>query len=132
RWGGGPSRSRNQNAGAFLILIAIVVAILAPISAQLLQAAVSRRRETLADLSGAELTRYPEALARALEKIEADPEVLEAANRATAPLYIVNPIKSFEERSSQLFSTHPPVAQRIARLRALAKAPPRETPAPVE
>jgi len=120
RWGGGPSRSRNQNAGGFLILIAIVVAILAPISAQLLQAAVSRRRETLADLSGAELTRYPEALARALEKIEADPDVLEAANRATAPLYIVNPIKSFEARGRGLFQTHPPTRERAHLLRSIA------------
>lgn len=119
RWGGGPRRSRNENAGAILIVLAIVIAILAPISAQLLQAAVSRRRETLADLGGAQLTRYPEALARALEKIEADPEVLEAANRATAPLYIVNPIKAFEARALGLFRTHPPTAERVRLLRSL-------------
>ncbi|HUP00291.1 MAG TPA: M48 family metallopeptidase [Gemmatimonadota bacterium] len=119
RWGGGPRRSRNQKAGAALILLALVVAILAPLSAQLLQAASSRRRETLADLGGAELTRYPEALARALLKIDADPEVLEAANRATAPLYIVNPIKSFEARAAGLLRTHPPTEERVRLLRSL-------------
>lgn len=118
-WGGGPRRSRNREAGGLLVLLALVVAILAPISASLLQAAVSRRRETLADLGGAELTRYPDALARALEKIEGDPEVLEAANRATAPLYIVNPIKSFEARAAGLLRTHPPTAERVALLRGL-------------
>ncbi len=123
-WGGGPRRSRNRNAGGILVLVALVVAILAPLSARLLQAAVSRRRETLADLGGAELTRYPEALARALEKIDADPEVLEAANRATAPLYIVNPIKSFEARARGLLRTHPPTAERVRLLRNLVLSPP--------
>ncbi|MFN2383051.1 MAG: M48 family metallopeptidase [Gemmatimonadota bacterium] len=129
-WGGGPRRSRNRDARAPLILLAILVAILAPISARLLQAAVSRQRETLADLGGAELTRYPEALARALEKIEADPEVLEAANRATAPLYIVNPLKSFEARAAGLLRTHPPTAERAALLRGLvlSGAAPRGVP----
>jgi hypothetical protein len=104
-WWAGPTRSRNRSPLP-LILIAVVVAVLAPLSARLLQAAVSRRRETLADLGSAEMTRYPEALARALEKIEADPEVLEAANRATAPLYIVNPIKGFEKRAAALSPAH--------------------------
>jgi heat shock protein HtpX len=117
-WWGGPTRSRNRGAGP-LILVAVLVAILAPLSARLLQAAVSRRRETLADLGGAEMTRYPEALARALEKIEADPEVLEAANRATAPLYIVNPIKSFEKRAASLLRSHPPTDERVRLLRGL-------------
>lgn len=118
-WGGGPRRARNPGAGAIMIAVALLVAILAPISARLLQAAVSRRRETLADLSGAEMTRYPEALARALEKIAGDPEVLEVANRATAPLYIVDPIKEFEKRARGLLRTHPPTAERVARLRSL-------------
>ena len=118
-WWGGPTRSRNRDASLPLVLIAVLVAILAPLSARLLQAAVSRRRETLADLGSAEMTRYPEALARALEKIEADQEVLEAANRATAPLYIVNPIKSFEERAARLFRTHPPTEERVRLLRGL-------------
>lgn len=118
-WGGGPRRSRNRDVGAPLVLLAIGVAILAPLSARLLQAAVSRRRETLADLGAAEMTRYPDALARALLKIDADPEVLEAANRATAPLYIVHPIKSFEKRARGLLRTHPPVEERVALLRSL-------------
>jgi heat shock protein HtpX len=118
-WWAGPTRSRNRDASLPLILIAVLVAILAPLSARLLQAAVSRRRETLADLGSAELTRYPEALARALEKIEGDPEVLEAANRATAPLYIINPIKSFEARAASLLRTHPPTEERVRLLRGL-------------
>lgn len=118
-WGGGPRRARNTGAGAIMVVVALLVAILAPISARLLQAAVSRRRETLADLSGAEMTRYPEALARALEKIAGDPEVLEVANRATAPLYIVDPIKEFEKRARGLLRTHPPTEERVARLRSL-------------
>jgi heat shock protein HtpX len=118
-WWAGPTRSRNRNAPALLIVVAVLVAVLAPLSARLLQAAVSRRRETLADLGGAEMTRYPEALARALEKIEADPEVLEASNRATAPLYIVNPIKSFEKRAAGLLRTHPLTEERTRLLRGL-------------
>lgn len=118
-WWAGPTRSRNRGAPIPLVLVAVLAAILAPLSARLLQAAVSRRRETLADLGGAEMTRYPEALARALLKIEADPEVLEAANRATAPLYIVNPIKSFEKRAAGLFRTHPPTEERVRLLRGL-------------
>lgn len=127
-WGGGPRRGRNRNAGLPWMAVAILVAILAPLSARLLQAAVSRRRETLADLGGAELTRYPEALARALEKIEADPEVLEAANRATAPLYIVNPIKDFEARAKGLLRTHPPTAERVRLLRGLVLSGPPPSP----
>ncbi|HET7693640.1 MAG TPA: M48 family metallopeptidase [Gemmatimonadota bacterium] len=129
-WWAGPTRSRNRDASLPLILIAVLVAVLAPLSARLLQAAVSRRRETLADLGSAEMTRYPEALARALEKIEADPEVLEAANRATAPLYIVNPIKSFESRASSLLRTHPPTAERVRLLRGLVLTGTGESRAP--
>jgi len=129
-WWAGPTRSRNRDASLPLILIAVLVAVLAPLSARLLQAAVSRRRETLADLGSAEMTRYPEALARALEKIEADPEVLEAANRATAPLYIVNPIKSFESRASSLLRTHPPTAERVRLLRGLVLSGTGESRAP--
>jgi len=122
-WGGGRSRRRNNDegggAGAILVILAIVLAILAPIAAKLLQLAVSRQREYLADASAARLTRYPEGLASALEKISGDREVLEVANRATQHLYIVNPIKPFEKRVSGLFSTHPPIQDRIARLRAM-------------
>lgn len=124
RWGGGPRGSRNRDAGLPWMALALVVAVLAPLSARLLQAAVSRRRETLADLGAAEMTRYPSALARALEKIESDPEVLEAANRATAPLYIVHPVKEFEERARRLFRTHPPTEERVRLLRSLTASAP--------
>lgn len=115
-------RSRNSkgNGGQALVLVlALLLAILAPLIAKLVQLAISRQREYLADASGALLTRYPEGLAKALEKISQDKEVLEAANRATAPLYIVNPIKSFEKRAQNLFSTHPPIQDRIQRLKEM-------------
>jgi len=121
-WGGGRKRRSGSGggaAGAILVLVAIVLAVLAPICAKLLQLAVSRQREYLADASAVKLTRYPEGLASALEKISGDKEVLEVANRATQHLYIVNPIKPFEKRAAGLFSTHPPVQDRIARLRAM-------------
>ena len=120
-WGGGRRRRGGSGgaAGAILVLVAIVLAVLAPICAKLLQLAVSRQREYLADASAAKLTRYPEGLASALEKISGDKEVLEVANRATQHLYIVNPIKPFEKRAAGLFSTHPPIQDRIARLRAM-------------
>jgi len=123
-WGrvGGRRKSAGSAGGAggaIFLLIALVFAIVAPLFAKLLQLAVSRQREYLADASAAQLTRYPEGLASALEKIASDKEVLEVANRATQHLYIVNPIKPFEKRGSALFSTHPPIEDRIARLRAM-------------
>jgi heat shock protein HtpX len=121
-WGGGRRRrsdSEGGAAGAIFIVIAILLAVLAPIFTRLLQLAISRQREYLADASAAKLTRYPEGLASALQKISGDKEVLEVANRATQHLYIVNPIKPFEKRASNLFSTHPPIQDRIARLRAM-------------
>ena len=121
-WGGGRRRSRSNErggGGAILMLVALVFVILAPLFAKLLQLAVSRQREYLADASAAKLTRYPEGLASALEKIAGDREVLEVANRATQHLYIVNPIKPFEKRAKSLFSTHPPIEERVARLRAM-------------
>jgi len=124
-WGrGGRRRSIGSMggggfAGLILMLIAIVFALLAPLATKLLQLAISREREYLADASAAQLTRYPEGLASALEKISKDQEVLEVANRATQHLYIVNPIKPFEKRASGLFSTHPPIEYRIARLRLM-------------
>ena len=121
-WGGGRRRRSDGEggvAGAILVIVAIVLAILAPICAKLLQLAVSRQREYLADASAAKLTRYPEGLASALEKISGDREVLEVANRATQHLFIVNPIKPFEKRAGNLFSTHPPIQDRIARLRGM-------------
>ncbi|HSK51521.1 MAG TPA: M48 family metallopeptidase [Clostridia bacterium] len=121
-WGGGRrSRSRDGGGGAQLIVfvIAIVLAILAPIIARLVQLAVSRQREFLADASSIELTRNPYGLERALAKISGDPEVLEVANRGTQHMYFTNPIKKFEARSAGLFSTHPPIVDRINRLRQL-------------
>lgn len=120
-WGGGRRKRRSDKGGggAILLIIAIVLAVLAPIFAKLLQLAVSRQREYLADASAAKLTRYPEGLASALEKISRDREVLEVANRATQHLYIVNPIKPFEKRAKGLFSTHPPIEERVTRLRSM-------------
>ena len=124
-FGGGPRRGGDREGGGgggiqiVLFVVAIVLAILAPIFARLVQLAVSRQREYLADASSVELTRNPAGLERALAKIASDKEVLEVANRATQHLYIVNPIKKFESRAQGLFSTHPPIADRINRLRQL-------------
>lgn len=120
-WSGGrrKRKSGDKGGGAIMMIIAIALAILAPIFAKLLQLAVSRQREYLADASAAKLTRYPEGLASALEKIAGDREVLEVANRATQHLYIVNPIKPFEKRAKGLFSTHPPLEERVNRLRSM-------------
>lgn len=123
-WWGGSARRRSDNdnnLGGILLIAGIILAILSPIIATLIQLAVSRKRELLADASGAYLTRYPEGLARALQKISGDKEVLEAATNATAHLYIVNPFKgkSFGAWFSSLFDTHPPIAQRIKLLREM-------------
>ncbi len=123
-WGGGRRRSNDNNNGsgdfgAIILVLTLVLAIIGPIIAQLIQLAVSRQREYLADASGALLTRYPAGLADALEKIESDTEPLEVANKATAHLYFANPLKNYSGRVNQLFSTHPPVADRIKRLRAM-------------
>ena len=119
-WGRGGSRDRGRgNAGAVIALIALVLAILMPIIATLIQLAVSRQREYLADASGALLTRYPKGLASALQKIAADPEPLESANKATASLYIANPLHDDPKFLDRLFDTHPPIAERIRRLEAM-------------
>lgn len=116
-WGGkGEERERGQ-FGVILMVAALVLSLLAPFAALLIQLAISRKREFLADASGALLTRYPEGLARALEKISADPEPLEAANRATAHLFISNPLKG--KKIFQLFLTHPPIKERIKALRGI-------------
>ncbi len=116
-WGGMKRRDSNEsgNTGAILSLIGIALMILSPFIALLIQTAVSRKREFLADASGALLTRYPEGLARALEKISQDKTPIKTASTATAHLYIANPFrgKSF----STLFLTHPPIEQRIKALR---------------
>lgn len=111
---------RNRNGGGALLLIGLVFAILAPIAAQLIQLAVSRRREFLADASGALLTRYPEGLARALEKISGSANRLQRASGATAHLYFSSPFGATAGGLSRLFSTHPPIEQRIRVLREMA------------
>lgn len=117
-WFGGNRDSDNKNQlQVILMIVALILSILAPIAALLMQLAISRKREFLADASGALLTRYPEGLASALQKISADTEPLEAANRATAPLYIVNPFKG--KNVAKLFMTHPPIEERIAALRGM-------------
>jgi heat shock protein HtpX len=113
------SKRSKGGGGGIIVLIAILLAILAPIVSKLIQLAVSRQREYLADASAVELTRDNEGLASALEKISGDKEVLEVANRATQHLYIVNPIKPFEDRAKALFSTHPPIKERIGRIRSI-------------
>jgi heat shock protein HtpX len=130
-WGGN-RRSNDRDSGgggglqAIMVVVAIVLSILAPIAARLVQLAVNRQREYLADASSIQLTRNPYGLERALAKISSDTEVLEVANRATQHMYFTNPIKKFEERSSGLFSTHPGTLDRINRLRELTGDPPLE------
>lgn len=125
RWSFFGGRTRNdresQQFQAVITVITLVLAILAPIFAYMLQFAVSRKREFYADASGAMLTRYPEGLASALEKISRDQEPLEVANRATAHLYIVSPLKGEAATGffTKLFMTHPPVEERVAALRGL-------------
>jgi heat shock protein HtpX len=120
-FGGGRGRQREGGGQIQLIMIvvAIIFAILAPLFARLLQLSISRQREYLADATAVQLTRNPKGLADALQKISGDREVLEVANRATAHLYIANPIKKFEKRARGLFSTHPPIEERIQILRSL-------------
>lgn len=126
-WGGGrKSNSREGGGGAqaIVFIIAIGLAILAPLISRFIQLAINRQREYLADASAVELTRNPYGLVRALAKISGDPEVLEVANRGTQHMYFTNPIKKFEARSSRLMSTHPPTLDRINRLRELTGEPP--------
>jgi len=124
------SRSSSSRGGGggqlqlILLIVGIVLVILTPIIAQMLRFWVSRKREFLADADGAMLTRYPEGLARALEKISGDREPLEVANKATAHMYIINPLAARGRKgASSLFSTHPPVRERVAALRAIAGTP---------
>jgi heat shock protein HtpX len=117
-WGGG-RRGRDRGGGGLVLVIALVLAVLTPIVATLIHLAVSRQREYLADASGALLTRYPPGLASALRKIAADKEALEVANKATASLYIANPLKDAPRALDGLFDTHPPIAERIRRLESM-------------
>ena len=118
-WLGGRRRDSQEGGqlGTIMLLIGIGLAILSPFFAVLIQMAISRKREFLADASGALLTRYPEGLARALEKISQDKTPLRVANKATAHMYIANPFKGKKVR--KLFMTHPPIEERIRALRGM-------------
>ncbi|MHB9037457.1 MAG: M48 family metalloprotease [Armatimonadota bacterium] len=117
RFGGRRNRDDEGQGQLIFFVIGIVLAILAPIAAGLVQAMISRRREYLADASGAMLTRYPDGLASALEKIAGDQHVLRSANKATAHLFIANPLRNLGGLLS--FDTHPPIEDRIQRLREM-------------
>lgn len=116
---GGRGRDRDRSAHPIFLIVGVALMILAPFVAQLIKLAVSREREYLADASGALLTRYPEGLARALEKISAQNQPLARATEATAHLYIANPFGSSRKWLTTLFSTHPPVEERVKRLRMM-------------
>lgn len=120
-WLSDDSDNSSGNLQVIMMVVAIVLALLAPIIGMLMQLAFSRKREYLADSSAALLTRYPQGLADALKKIDASTEPLESANRATANLYIINPLRDNVDNKGRnwfagLFSTHPPTAERIKRL----------------
>jgi heat shock protein HtpX len=122
---GGMGRSRSSSGGGgqiIVLVVAIVLIILAPIMAQLIYFAISRKREYMADASSALYTRYPEGLASALEKIAASTTQLKSANQATAPMYIMNPFRKEKRPASNLSSTHPPISERIRILRSMAGA----------
>jgi len=120
-WGGGRRRDDERGVGIIFLALAIIGAILAPLAATLIRLAISRKREFLADASGALLTRYPEGLASALEKISQDQTPMRIASNATAHLFIVNPFKGKQAISwfTKLFMTHPPIEERIKALREL-------------
>lgn len=119
-WGGNRDDD-NSNSNAIMMVIGIAVAILAPIAATLIQLSISRKREFLADASGALLTRYPEGLASALEKIASDDSRLRTANSSNAHLFISSPFRGKESKNwfTKLFLTHPPVEERVANLRGM-------------
>ena len=114
---GGGRRSGRGNPAAVLILIGLILALLSPLIGKLIQLAISRQREFLADASGALLTRYPEGLARALEKIQQDGTPLTRVSEATAHLYLTSPFGNKPSFLGKLFMTHPPIAERVAALR---------------
>jgi len=117
---GGGRKSDSKNSNGIMMVIGIILIIVSPIIAQLIKLAVSRKREYLADASGSLLTRYPEGLARALEKIKNDHSVLKRANNATAHLYISSPFRGTKKFMANAFSTHPPIDDRIQALRKMA------------
>lgn len=116
-WGGGRRDSRDEG-GALMMVLGIFAAILAPLAAVLIQLAISRKREFLADATGALLTRYPEGLARALKKISSDQTPLKVANNSTAHLFIASPFRGKQSKNwfTKLFSTHPPIEERVKAL----------------
>ena len=123
-WGGGRNRDDDRgSSGSIFMVLGIIFAIISPIIASLIQLAISRRREFMADAGSVEETRQPEGLISALKKISADSEPLEAANRATAHLYIVSPFKGRGHGSvgwfANLFNTHPPISERIKALQKM-------------
>lgn len=120
-WWRGRDRSENSKSEGVFLLLGVILALLSPVIATLIQLSISRRREFLADANGAYITRYPEGLARALEKIAADKRTASFANNATAHLYIENPFKGKEGKSwfAGLFDTHPPIEERIKILRSM-------------
>lgn len=127
--GRGSSKSSSDNksdGGGWIVLIVLVLAVLlaliAPILAHIIQFAVSRQREYLADASAVELTRYPQGLANALRKLQGDAAVLKTANGGTAHLFIANPLKKFQDRAESVLASHPPLKDRVARLEALVHA----------
>jgi heat shock protein HtpX len=118
----GRSRDRENNQlGSILMLVGLVLAILSPIFSTLIQLAISRKREYLADASGSLLTRYPEGLASALEKIKNENQPMRGANHATAHLYLDNPFRKPGQKMTGLFATHPPIDDRIKRLREMTR-----------
>jgi heat shock protein HtpX len=126
-WGGGRRNSNDRDsngAGAIIALVGFALLILSPLVAKVMQLAISRRRESLADFSGVEMTRYPPGLISALEKLQADQTVVSSGSKATAHLWIEQPIARTEQegrmsRFNRLFDTHPPLEERIAALREL-------------
>lgn len=120
-WGGGKKRNSNGSAGLIMLFLGIVAAVLTPIAATLIRLAVSRKREYLADATGALLTRYPEGLARALEKISNDKTLLKTANNSTSHLYISSPFKGVKAKNwlTRMYMTHPPIEERIKILREM-------------
>ncbi len=121
-WGGGRRRGNDKKAGIIFLIIGVIGAILAPIAAAIIQLAISRKREFLADSSGALLTRYPEGLINALIKISSDKTPMRVANTATAHLWLADPFKGQKKASwfQRLFLTHPPIEERIKALKGLA------------
>ncbi len=119
----GGDDNKSSQIQLIFTLMAIVLAILAPIGAMLMQMAISRKREYLADADGALLTRYPEGLARALEKLSQSPVNLKRTNKSMAHMYIVNPLKGKKAKGfvTKLFMTHPPIEERIIKLKGMAK-----------